>query len=117
MDFLKIIVSKEARLLTTGAVLALLMVPVRMVVSGFVLTRLWAWFVVPILSVRELSIAAAIGISLTVQLVLLSGSSSNGKWEFEEEANTFGTQIVKPIFLALGPLIFLAVGWIVQLFL
>ena len=75
-------------------------------VKGFVLSKLWSWFVVPTFHIATLSIATAIGIGLIVTM-LVPGSSSKGKnygaaWMF----STAVTSIAGPFFI-------LFVGWVV----
>lgn len=41
-------------------------IPTSAVVGGFVLTKLWLWFAVPIFSVQALTLLQAIGLSLLV---------------------------------------------------
>lgn len=44
------------------------------IVGGFVLQHLWAWFIVPGFGFAELSLGAAVGIVLVVGLVATRGS-------------------------------------------
>ena len=51
-----------------GGVLALGVVAI--IVRGFVLTKLWGWFVVPVFGLPALHIAAAVGLSLLLGYLL-----------------------------------------------
>jgi len=42
---------------------------VAMILNGYILSIMWGWFIVPVFEVKELSIAYAIGISITVAML------------------------------------------------
>ena len=71
------------------------------ILRGWVLTQLWAWFVTPTLGLPALGVAAAIGLSLIVGHFSGSGSS--------ESDPDFGKILLKGIFQAV---FFLFFGWI-----
>lgn len=85
-----------------------LMVPAAMW-SGWVLTKLWAWFLVPTFGAPVLPIAAAIGIAALVSFITYQSPVRPAKMEGLIEAflATLGDMFVRPLF-ALG------FGWIVQ---
>lgn len=98
------------------ALLALLGISVVLVASsianGFVLSVLWGWFVVPLFEVPSLSIAQAIGFSMTVSFLTYHYHDSGKK---EEES--FIKRITYLILLAIvRPIIVLTIGYIVHLF-
>lgn len=73
---------------------------------GFVFTKLWGWFVVPLFDVPQLSTVYAIGIALLI------GMFTN-RHDKEESSKDWGTIIVKAF---VTPLLVLFVGWIISLF-
>lgn len=55
------------------------------VCCGFVLSRLWGWFVVPQFGVKPLSVLAALGLATTVNFVTVRvGLKEDEKWEARE---------------------------------
>lgn len=48
--------------------ITVLLLPLSSVFSGFMLSKMWDWFVVPIFSVNQLSITQAIGLMIIVKL-------------------------------------------------
>ena len=72
---------------------------------GYVLSVLWAWFIVPTFGAPELSIPFAIGLALVVGF--LTASNAKGK-EFDW-LNAIGQ-------LVFGPAMALLMGWIVTKF-
>lgn len=77
------------------------------VLKGWVLTKLWVWFIIPIFHLPVLGIAQAIGISLIMHYLTNENPDrkDDRKW-FESVA----TAVVMPF-------IVLLMGWIVTLFL
>lgn len=78
------------------------------ILRGFVLTKLWAWFVVPFFGLPALSIPLAIGISLLIGFLAQSPTAKDvesGDWK-----KSFSISI-------LSPLITLFIGWIVTFWL
>ena len=79
--------------------------------SGYVLTILWAWFVVPTFGLPALAIAPAIGLSvvagyLTHQYIPKAAKpAGEGKWE--ETGRVVASMVFKPAFALL-------VGWIAK---
>jgi hypothetical protein len=74
---------------------------VYLAIRAYVLTRFWAWFVVPAFGLRPLTFAAAFGLLLVFGIIRSSGSdakSENPIWHLF--AQTFA-----------GPAVFLAIGW------
>lgn len=94
---------------TTGwEVLALiLLMPFEVTWSGFVLTKLWAWFIVTTFNRAPLRIPQALGISLIVHF--LTSSISDAR-----EKRGTGEAIALSISMPLFALFF---GWIYHLFL
>ena len=79
--------------------------------DGWALTKLWAWFVVPVFSLPALNIPQAIGIALLVGYL----TTSISKTEKEDE---FGLLLAKAIAIAtFKPLLALGCGAVVRAFL
>lgn len=80
-------------------------IPLAVMWKGFVLAKLWGWFVVSKFeSIPPLSIAQAIGLAIVVSMFTGTYSSKDDEDE-----------VWKPYVIAfLGPLISLFVGWIVK---
>lgn len=74
---------------------------------GYVLTVLWAWFVVSTFAVPALSIPAAIGLCLTVSMF-----KNRRKDNSMDEKEPWGQELATE---ALIPLLALVLGWIVKL--
>lgn len=51
-----------------GCALFLLWVPIAVLLRGFTISKLWAWFMVPLFALRPLGIAGSIGLSLVITL-------------------------------------------------
>lgn len=79
--------------------------------SGYVLSVLWFWFIVPSLHAPAISVVAAIGIAFVVRmLVPQSSSESNKEKSFAESIGTLlGASLLYP---AVG----LAFGAVVHMF-
>lgn len=85
--------------------LALLVIPLTSIFSGYTLSVLWGWFVVP-LGVMALTIPQSLGIALTV------GYITHQRNKIEEDAGFWNA-------LAVGvckSLLFLGLGWIYHIF-
>lgn len=63
-------------------VLAVVLLVASTLVNGLVLTRLWAWFVASTFGVRELSVAEAIGLALTVRFLLATDATAKNDKSF-----------------------------------
>ena len=77
--------------------------------AGWVFAALWEWFIIPVISVRQITVPGAIGIIITIGL--LFGKSSDKK--FDLTWNFIKDRIID---WTLRPLIALAVGAIVYAF-
>lgn len=79
-------------------------------INGYGLSVIWSWFMVTIFGLPELTIPAAIGVSLVVSFLTYNESSeSNGKGVLE----LLGEMLAKAIGKTLGIIL---VGWIVVQF-
>lgn len=82
------------------------LLPLGVMWSGYVLSKLWAWFVVPALGVPELSIPAAIGLALIVSY--MTHQATNGDDDLTPEALIEGV-----LWLAMRPAAALCFGWVI----
>lgn len=79
--------------------------------SGFVLSIMWDWFVVPTFDVGSLSIPVAIGLAMIVNYLTYHGTTRESKANDETEV------LVEFLVLSIGkPALYLLMGWIVTLF-
>jgi hypothetical protein len=86
-----------------------LMIGISAVLNGWVLSILWAWFIVPLFHLPQLSLPAAIGLALIANM--LRGFNAPQK-DSDEKDKKWGTLLAR-IFLA--PLFVLFFGWVVHL--
>ena len=96
------------------AVLSVLGVPVLIalsaVTSGWALSILWGWFVVPVFGLPALTIAQAVGVSYVVSFLTRRTAQPN-KGEKEHSDVVWGVSV-----LFIAPLLTLGIGWIIHLF-
>jgi len=94
-------------LLLTGFIGILVM---SSIMNGFVLTKLWAWFMVPAFGLPQLSIPIAIGISIVIRyLTYQKPPEPEGANNINKIGETLGFVIVYPIMT-------LFIGWVVHFF-
>lgn len=79
------------------------------IIRGFVLSKLWLWFVASTFHIHTLSIATAIGISLIFTMLLPTNSSKNIHYGIEWMLGVALTSIASPMFI-------LFLGWMVHHF-
>ena len=78
------------------------------ILSGYVLSILWAWFIVSTFGLPLLTVPVAIGVMLVVgYLTKQSDFNNSDREDYQKRMNV--VQIVKPLSA-------LAVGWIIKLF-
>jgi hypothetical protein len=82
--------------------------------EGWVLTKLWAWFLVPLLGLKPLTIAYAIGISLIVRLLTYHIPSYQ---ELKDQKLEWSESISRLLVPFVGGLFALGLGYIVHLYL
>jgi hypothetical protein len=96
--------------------LSLLILPIIVLSSiwrGYVLTILWAWFIVPVFHLPALGIVAAIGFSLMITFL-----TYHHQREDQADTRSAGEQFGQGMMIALiWPLIYLGMGYLIQLFL
>lgn len=79
--------------------------------KGYVLTALWAWFVVPTFSLPDLALAPAIGLALVVSFL------TRQSYATKEPEGDFSTRMARAIVHALlVPTLVLGIGWVVHQF-
>ena len=95
-----------------GCLLIIIMIPVGILVKGFVLVKLWGWFVVPF-GLMEINTAHSLGLSTCI--ALFHGVSSGSSKTDEDE--TMGKLVGKAVAgLLLAPLFVLFLGWVFHSF-
>lgn len=90
-------------------VIFIILTTLDLLVEGFVLSYLWAWFFVPILNLPLLSLKQAIGISMTVAFLTKKFSTAKD----EEDEIKLLKKALKAAFVF--PFLTLAIGYIVHL--
>lgn len=94
-----------------GCLLVLFILVYGIVTSGWVLTILWAWFVVPAFKLPALSLPVAIGISAMIRTLTYIDTS-----DLQKKEKTREDQIGSIVGNLLSPWWLLALGWIVHFF-
>lgn len=80
--------------------------PMAVILRGFVCCKLWLWFICPIFSIAPITIPQAIGLAVIAALFHPARSNSDKKPSWQELVAGF-----------LGPVVSLGIGWMVHLFL
>ena len=83
------------------------------IINGFVIMKLWAWFVVPTFEANPLRLVEAIGIMYLIKFIKMKRDKTNNEnfWE-----NFWEEFIANVVFVLLMAGFFLLSGWIVQMF-
>lgn len=98
--------------LAVGCVTMLIALVVGCVLNGFVLAKLWGWFVVPVFHLPTLGAAQAIGLSFIVRV--FNGASPTERKTDEK----FSALVAKLVVVSVGtPLVSLFFGWVLKGFL
>jgi len=88
-----------------GCVLILIMIPISILLKGFVLSKLWFWFMVP-LGVVPISLAHAYGLAILIALFTHQSQKP-------AEEGTLGQMAFRMFIMSIGgPLIVWFVGWL-----
>lgn len=90
------------------AVLAIIIAPI---INGFVFSKLWIWFIVPIFQMQPLRVVEAIGIMLLINFILAKRDKDANGDKFWE------TLAINMLFIVLMAGFCLLAGWIITLFL
>jgi len=81
------------------------------ILSGYVLSILWGWFITPTFGLPLLSIPIAIGLSLVIRYLTQDYNNTKNKDE------SFAYSLCKAlIYSTIKPLFALLMGWVVKLF-
>ena len=94
----------------TYAVAALLTVLLASITGGWALSVLWGWFVIPVFGVSPIGVPAAMGLTLTAQLIL----RPDYKTEPDVDAAELFGKTVAVGFIA--PLFVVFLGWVLHSF-
>ena len=78
--------------------------------SGFVLSVLWAWFVVPTFGVREISIPVALGLALFVYTI----AGGKGRKEEVSDGPDFTDVVAELFVLAAKYALILSAAWLIK---
>ena len=94
-----------------GCWIALALQMPRIILNGIALSQLWYWFIVPTFNAPPLGLAVAIGVSMTLSMFVNAQNTNSTKASDTQEivAKVIGYTIVRP-------LLTLAIGYIVTLF-
>ena len=79
------------------------------VLNGWALTKLWAWFIVPTFGLEQLTIVAAIGLSLVVKYLTMQIKINDKEKPYSE------TLMNSVIISTVKPLMALLIGSIVKM--
>lgn len=80
------------------------------IVNGFVILKLWTWFIVPIFEIQPLRLIEAIGLMFLVNYLMIKQYKKTEKEEFWEKF------ISNLVFLIFYSAFTLFAGWLVNLF-
>lgn len=95
-----------------GCLLVLLITPISIALNGWALATLWAWFIAPVFSVSNLSIANAIGIATVVNFIVPKPAKPK-----PEKKPTMGELIAQMLLeVFLNPLFAVLFGWLIYQF-
>lgn len=94
-----------------GAIALLVgVIVVTALMSGWALSVLWGWFIVPVFELPQLTLIQAIGVGMVVSFLTRSS------WKKEEKKET-SEAIIEAVVTAIGlPLISVGFGWVVMWF-
>ena len=88
-------------------VLAMLISPI---INGFVITKLWLWFIVPTFEANPLRVVEAIGLMFLINYIKAKQDKESDKYKFWERL------VTNMIYLILMAGFALLSGWIIQMF-
>lgn len=85
------------------------------ILEGFVIMKLWEWFIVPTFGFDTLELPVAIGISTLASVI--QNYHDHDKQNKDEGDNNLLKTYGKLFYISIGrPLVFLFIGWIVSMF-
>lgn len=82
------------------------------VLGGWVMSILWAWFVVPTLGLPAISIVEAIGLTMAIR-VLVNGYGSTSNKKYDDLSDLIANMVTVLFGM---PLMLLGIGYIIHLF-
>jgi hypothetical protein len=95
-----------------GCVAIILLIPVGILMTGFVISRLWEWFMVP-LGVSAITLPHAYGLTILVGLLSMRGMSSDMK---SQEDTSMAKSVFLMVWMAvIMPLLAWFGGWLCHL--
>lgn len=96
---------------TLGYILFFILItPASVIYSGFTVSTLWGWFIVPSLGVAELSLPVAIGGSLLLRFITYQPPVNEAEGELDEQLLRFS------LYAVIFPSMALFMGWITTMF-
>ena len=94
----------------------LLMIPLGLMLRGFILSIIWRWFLMP-LGLPEISVSLAIGVALTVSFLALKDASDFRSGADSIDEDEFATAIAKTMTqVFMLPFWLLLTAWVVHQF-
>jgi hypothetical protein len=91
-------------------IMGLILMVLSTIIGGFILTKFWNWFVIPIFYFNQITIIQAIGLSFLISYIRFDyKKANNDNLTFEDFIKQFITAII------LSGLLFL-IGYIIHLF-
>lgn len=83
--------------------------------NGFLISAEWGWFIAPITGVRQISVTEGVGLSLFCTTIGIIATAHLKKWDFGDDAATYGfagaLMIAMVMVGIIGPLCGLATAW------
>ena len=93
-----------------GAVGIFALLVISSLLRGFVLVKIWGWFIVPLFHLPVLTLLPAIGLALVVGFMTY-------QYQYSKDERSAGEKVFESIFLTfLYPLAVLLTGWVITLF-
>ena len=87
----------------------LLAIIISSIINGFVIVKLWAWFIVPTFDQNPLRIVEAIGIMILISYIRIKRDDQSDKDFWEEFTKNVLYSVIMAGFILL-------IGWIVNMF-
>lgn len=93
-----------------GAVGIFALLVISSLLRGFVLVKIWGWFIVPLFHLPVLTLLPAIGLALVVGFMTY-------QYQYSKDERSTGEKVFESILLTfLYPLLVLLTGWVITLF-
>lgn len=88
---------------------ALLIQIVLIIINGFVFSKLWLWFIVPMFQMQPINLIQAIGIFTIIQFLRIGKNGEIKDISWKQLAEHF-------VYFIIAPMYFLLIGYVVTLF-